>query len=58
MDKPLSRFEAQLVSDWMNENGHSVMWTTVWRLKPSQIAKKYAVSKDDVIKAARRTETE
>jgi hypothetical protein len=56
MDKPLSRFEAQLVAEWMSTTKVKINWTTVWRLRPSEVAKKFEFKKDDVIKAARRSD--
>ena len=55
-EKGLSRYEASLVARWFAENGKQLEqgWVKVWRMTPSDIAKEYKVSKEDVIKAARR----
>ena len=54
---PLSRFEAGYVYQWLEaEKGKKIQggWTSVYRRTPEEVAKEYNVSKEDVIKAARR----
>lgn len=57
MQYTLTRPEAQLVADFLRQvkkidlpNG----WVAVWKLTPETVAKRYHVSVDEVLKAARR----
>lgn len=54
--KALSRFEAQLVADWLKQKGKQIGngWLSVYRLSPDAVAKKFSVSAEEVVKAARR----
>lgn len=57
-DKILGRNEAILVAQWLKDRGITLKsgWVTVYKLRPSDIAKKYSVKMDEVVKAARRGE--
>lgn len=53
----LTRFEAQLVADWLVGQKKKVNgWTAVWRLSPEEVSRRFSVKVEDVAKAARRTE--
>lgn len=59
MNEPLSRYEAQLVADWINDDeDQGVTWTDVWRLSPTEIAKRFKVTMKEVVAAARRQSEE
>lgn len=55
-DKPLSQPEAYKVRDWLISKGKDVEAAIreLWKLTPSQVAKKYGVNAGEVAKAAGR----
>lgn len=55
-DKPLSQTEAYKVADWLKGKGKQIeaALKNLWRKRPSQVAKDYQVSAEEVAKAAGR----
>ena len=56
MDTPLSRTEATICATWLEGQGEAVPsgWISLWKMKPSEIAKEYKVDLPDLLKAIRR----
>jgi len=55
-DTPLSRTEATICATWLERQGEAVSsgWISLWKMKPSDIAKEYKVDLSDLLKAIRR----
>lgn len=55
--RKLTRFEAQLVADYIRRFKRIDLpsgWVALFRLSPSEVAAKYPMTPNEVIKAARR----
>lgn len=57
--RPLKRFEAQIVAEYLREKGVDLPsgWVSVWKMTPAEVAKKYRLTEAEIIRVARR-ETE
>ena len=54
--KRLSRFEAQMVADYLKQKGKSLTsgWLSVYRLTPAEVAANFKINVAEVVKATRR----
>ncbi|MCZ2079903.1 MAG: hypothetical protein LC130_33460 [Bryobacterales bacterium] len=54
--KRLSRFEAQMVADYLKRKGKTLPsgWLSVYRFTPAEVAANYKITQAEVIKATRR----
>jgi hypothetical protein len=58
-DRKISQAESQNLADWLRAEGHAVRAAgSLWKLRPSQVAKIYGIKVENVLLGLRRVEEE
>jgi hypothetical protein len=58
-DRKISQAESQILVDWLRQNGYDVKnAASLWKLRPSAVARSFKLKHEDVLVAIRRVESE